>query len=131
LDKLSRPIELVNCKNADGETSVAELQCYLRRHGLPAAGRTDGGRHFNNDQFSSFLAGLGVEYTVSARCHPQAQGAVERVNRVILEVIREMVGNYSRRWRMSAQRIAEFLWHRATVNIDPPPNKAEQPAAGA
>ena len=64
------------------------LSDVFARWGLPEEIITDNGRQFVSREFEEFLSQLGIAHCKTALYHPQANGAVERFNRVLKEGIR-------------------------------------------
>ena len=62
------------------------------RWGLPEEIISDNGRQFVSREFEEFLRNLNIKHSRTALYHPQANGAVERFNRVLKEGLR--VGKY-------------------------------------
>ncbi|GKE86645.1 reverse transcriptase domain-containing protein, partial [Tanacetum coccineum] len=56
--------------------------------GVPAIIITDNGTQLINDPFKSWAEGLGIKLDSTSVYHPQANGAVERANRSIMQRIK-------------------------------------------
>ncbi|GJT02590.1 reverse transcriptase domain-containing protein [Tanacetum coccineum] len=55
------------------------------KFGIPATIITDNGTQLINDPFKSWAEGLGIKLVSTSVYHPQANGAVERANRSIMQ----------------------------------------------
>ncbi|GKB27128.1 reverse transcriptase domain-containing protein [Tanacetum coccineum] len=61
---------------------------YFTKFGIPATIITDNGTQLINDPFKSWAEGLGIKLISTSVYHPQANGAVERANRSIMQGIK-------------------------------------------
>ncbi|GJY79263.1 reverse transcriptase domain-containing protein [Tanacetum coccineum] len=87
-------------RKADALSKLAAVQCEgltkgvlieeLNEHGfgIPATIITDNGTQLINDPFKSWAEGLGIKLVSTSIYHPQANGAVERANRSIIQGIK-------------------------------------------
>lgn len=102
IDKFTRFCELVPFAEANAIRSCEGLQLWTQSHGIPSRVQFDGGSHFDNERFRSYLQRNGIEANMGAPHHAQAQGVVERLNRVLVEALRTL---------KSAQRDYEWSDH--------------------
>ena len=88
LDMHSKWPEVKAVSNINTHSVTTFLSELFSRWGLPEEIITDNGRQFVSSDFEQFLSQLGIRHCKTALYHPQANGAVERFNRVLKEGIR-------------------------------------------
>ncbi|GKC56653.1 reverse transcriptase domain-containing protein [Tanacetum coccineum] len=82
------------------------------RFGIPATIITDNGTQLINDPFKSWAEGLGIKLVSTSVYHPQANGAVERANRSIMQGIKTRLHQEGGAW---VEELPNVLWaHRTT-----------------
>jgi hypothetical protein len=64
----------------------------ITRFGVPQAIVTDHGSHFRNNMMSELTEKLGLRHDSSTPYYPQANGQVEAINKVLITMIRRMIG---------------------------------------
>ena len=67
-------------------------------HGYPEIIQTDNGSSFDNVDFTAQMQRWGIAYHRTVPYHHESQGAVERVNRTLLSMIRPLIDGNSQRW---------------------------------
>nr|GEU81005.1 hypothetical protein [Tanacetum cinerariifolium] len=72
-------------RDANNETSSCD-SCQV--FGIPATIITDNRTQLMNEPFKSWAEGLGIKLVSTSKYHPQANGAVERANRSIMQGIK-------------------------------------------
>ncbi|KAJ1216080.1 hypothetical protein NDU88_003686, partial [Pleurodeles waltl] len=82
------------------------LKKVFLEEGVPRVLITDNGVQLVSASMKEFLTGLGIKHEKVALFHPQANGLVERVNRMIMENIQLSLAN-GLDWRMELNRM---LW---------------------
>jgi hypothetical protein len=70
----------------------------ITRFGVPQAIVTDHGSHFRNNMMSELTAKLGLRHDSSTPYYPQANGQVEAINKVLITMIRRMIGIHKNSW---------------------------------
>jgi hypothetical protein len=60
--------------------------------GVPQAIITDHGSHFRNFMMSKLTEKLGLRHDNSTPYYPQANGQVEAINKVLITMLRRMIG---------------------------------------
>jgi hypothetical protein len=70
----------------------------IARFGVPQAIVTDHGSHFRNFMMSELTKKLGLHHDSSTPYYPQANGQVEAINRVLITMIRRMIGIHKTNW---------------------------------
>jgi len=76
-------------------------------YGIPHTIITDNDREFIHKELAKFNTGLGIKYVTSSVEHPQTNGQVEAVNKVILMELRKRLDNAKGRW---PEELVELLW---------------------
>ena len=66
--------------------------------GYPEIIQTDNGSSFDNLAFTAQMQRLGIAYHRTVPYHHESQGAVERVNRTLLNMLRPVIDGNSGRW---------------------------------
>nr|XP_025685453.1 uncharacterized protein LOC112786272 [Arachis hypogaea] len=82
------------------------------RFGIPEVVISDNGTQFTNKKFTEFLTGLGIKQKFSSVEHPQTNGQVESVNKVILLGLKKRLDNKKGAW---ADELASVLWSYRTT----------------
>ncbi|XP_021827212.1 uncharacterized protein LOC110767855 [Prunus avium] len=77
------------------------------RFGIPHSIITDNGRQFDNAKFKAFCSGLNINLRFSSPAHPQANGQVEAVNKIIKRTIKKKLGAKKGNW---PELLPEVLW---------------------
>jgi hypothetical protein len=87
------------------------------RFGVPRVVISDGGTHFNNDQFEKLLTKYGVRnHRVTTPYHPQANGQVELSNREIKQILEKVVSKTRGDWSL---KLPDTLWAYRTAYKTP------------
>lgn len=85
VDLYSKWVEVTACSTVTTSSIVNFLSTLFERYGLIQEVVTDNGVQFTSHEFASFLSIHGIRHSRAAFYAPQANAAVERVNRVIKE----------------------------------------------
>jgi hypothetical protein len=88
LDYYSRYFEVARVRTTSSEKVISFFDTVFSRFGLPEAVRTDSGPQFASSELQSYLNAAGIKWVSTTPLWPQANGAVERVNRTLLKVLR-------------------------------------------
>jgi hypothetical protein len=84
-----------------GNTAVLFLFNHvITRFGVSQAIVTDHGSHFRNFLMSELTEKLGLHHDSSTPYYPQANGQVEEINKVLITMIRWMIGIHKTNWHM-------------------------------
>ena len=59
------------------------------RFGIPYAIVSDNGKQFDNEKFQSFCSELGIANQFATLAHPQSNGQVEAVNKIIKGILKK------------------------------------------
>ena len=94
VDQFSKMVRLIPTVSTLDGPGFAKLffQHIYPHYGLPLGICSDRGVQWNNAFFKSLCAHLGIQLRLTFSYHPQANGQVERLNRVIEEALRHFVG---------------------------------------
>ncbi|KAK1551477.1 hypothetical protein QYE76_017713 [Lolium multiflorum] len=116
VDYVTKWVEAIPTKSADGETSIKMLvDVIFPRFGIPRYIMTDGGSHFIHGGFRKTLAKYGINHRISAY-HPQTSGQVELSNREIKAILGKTVNKSRKNW---ASKLKEALWAYRTAYKNP------------
>lgn len=80
VDYMSKCVKAVSLSNNKGKSVTISLKKYIFSRFGTRALISDGGSHFCNRLFSTFLSNYGVKYKVAISYHPQTSGQVEVSN---------------------------------------------------
>lgn len=72
----------------------------------------DNGTQFTDRKFQDYLRNLGIKQSLTSIEHPQANGATEAANRVILRIIRRRLDQVKTSW---AEELHKVLWDYQTT----------------
>ncbi|KAG3101110.1 hypothetical protein PI124_g9061 [Phytophthora idaei] len=114
VDRLSKMAHLAAVPDTiDGEgTALLFLDRVFRQHGLPEAIASDGDPRFTEKFWMSLFQVLGTRLDMSTADHPQTDGRTERVNSVVVEILRSLCAEVPRRWG-DMLPLAEFALNNA------------------
>ncbi|XP_042868781.1 uncharacterized protein LOC122251142 [Penaeus japonicus] len=99
VEHLTRYLQLIPLKNKDAETVAnAFVEKYVTLFGPPNILVTDSGGEFKNRLFSQVCEMLKIKLGYTTAFHPQANGMVERSNRVIKDALATLVGDHPDEW---------------------------------
>ncbi|GJW44855.1 reverse transcriptase domain-containing protein [Tanacetum coccineum] len=113
VDYFTKWIEAKAVTNITGKQvknfSFDNIVCRFR---IPSTIITDNGTQLINDPFKSWAEGLGIKLVSTSVYHPQANGAVERANRSIIQGIKTRLHQEGGAW---VEELSNVLWaHRTT-----------------
>ena len=92
-DKFTRQIHLRSCplNPSASETVQYFLEMVVARHGLPRLIISDRGTQFESSLWMGVMTALGSRAALASIHHPQTNGATERANRTLIQMIRKFV----------------------------------------
>ena len=90
VDHYSNWLEAIPTREADAVEVLAHLIQYISRFGAPSIVLSDRGKVFVSQLITQFIEV--IEGRLSSPYHPEANGKVERMNRVIKDVIKRIFG---------------------------------------
>jgi transposase InsO family protein len=70
----------------------------ITRFGIPQDIVTDHGIHFRNFMMSEFTDKLGLRHENSTPYYPQANGQVEEINKILITMLRQIIGIHNTTW---------------------------------
>ena len=82
------------------------------RFGVSGEIVTDGGPYFVSHKMETLFHKYHIQHQVTSPYHPQANGEVESMNKVIKEILTKIVKSHRKDW---AERIPEALWAYRTT----------------
>lgn len=86
-DALTKFVKIYPVSDTKSSTTTREIEKFVLGYGLPKIIVSDRGTAFTGEEFKKFTDGNGIHHTLNSARHPQANGAVERCNRVILPML--------------------------------------------
>lgn len=87
IDYHSKWPEVCFTNTVTSDAIITFLSALFSREGFPEAIVTDNGPQFKSNSFETFLSDRGIQHLCSSNYYPQANGQVERFNRVLKEQI--------------------------------------------
>ena len=113
-DKFTRQIHLRSCplNPSAKETVQYFLEMVVARHGLPRLIISDRGSQFESLLWIGVMEALGSRAALASTHHPQTNGATERVNRTLVQMIRKFVRKNHADW-VSFLPLFEFAYNSA------------------
>ena len=83
------------------------------RFGVPHSIVSDNGKQFDNAATRRFCEGLGIRKDFSAPIHPQSNGQVEAVNKILKYTLKKRLDDLKGRW---AEELPKVLWAYQTTS---------------
>ena len=113
VEYVSKWVEAIPCKVANHRVVLKFLkENIFSRFGVPKAIISDGGSHFCNKPFETFLAKYEVKHKVATPYHPQTSGQVELANREIKTILMKVVNTNMKDWSLKP---LDSLWAYRTT----------------
>ncbi|XP_024199790.1 uncharacterized protein LOC112202991 [Rosa chinensis] len=85
------------------------------RFGVPDTIVTDNGTQFDNDELRAYIENLGTRILYASPAHPQTNGQVEAVNKIIKKILKKKLNEAKGLW---ASKLPEVLWAIRTTTTD-------------
>eukprot|EP00253_Pinus_taeda_P003824 PITA_03824 len=99
VDYFTKWAEVMPTFEADGKTTAIFLFNHIiARFGVPQAIITNHERHFQNVMMTELTGQLGLRHDSSTPYYPQANGLVEAINKVLVIMIRRIIGIHRSNW---------------------------------
>ena len=117
-DKFTRQIHLRSCtlNPSASETVQLFLEMVVARHGLPRLIISDRGSQFESLLWIGVMEALGSRAALASTHHPQTNGATERANRTLVQMIRKFVRKNLTTWAAYLP-LFEFAYNSAVHSI--------------
>jgi len=108
VDYFTKWAEAMPTFSADGKTAAIFIFNHIiARFGVPQAIITNHGRHFRNIMMTELTDQLGLCHDSSTPYYPQANGLVEAINKVLVIMIRRIIGIHRLNWH---NMLFSVLW---------------------
>jgi len=92
VDYISKWAEAMPCKRADSRHSKRMFEeVIFPRFATPRMVISDGGTHFTDKKFHSYLQAHGIRHNVATPYHPHTSGQAETSNKQIKNILQEIV----------------------------------------
>jgi hypothetical protein len=99
VDYFTKRVEAMPTFDNTGKTTALFLFNHvIARFGVPQAIVTDHGSHFRNFMMSELTLKLGLHHDNSTPYHLQANGQVKVINKVLITMLRRMIGIHKTSW---------------------------------
>src|SRR5271168_2777361 len=114
VDYFTKWAEAMPTFEADGRTTtIFVFNHIIARFGVPQEIITDHGRHFRNVMMTELTDQLGLRHNSSTPYYPQSNGLVESINKVLVVMIRRIIGIHRSNWH---NMLFSVLWaYRTSV----------------
>lgn len=108
VDNLTKYVQLYPCKTTDGGGVVRILTKFCDQRGIPDRIVSDRGTCFTSRKFEQFCQAKGINHTLKSPRHPQANGQVERANRIIIPLL-SLSTDDQHRWDVKVGEVERHL----------------------
>jgi transposase InsO family protein len=100
VDYISKWVEATPCQAVDAKHAHMMFHEIIFPHfGTPRMVICDGGSHFVDKTFRSFLKELGTRHNNATPYHQQTSGQAETSNKQIKNILQKMVNEMGRSWK--------------------------------
>jgi len=115
MDYWTKWVEAYPIPDHSAETVAKELVYkFFSRWGLPKSLHSDQGREFESKLFQEACTLLGIDKTRSTPWHPESNGLVERFNRSLGEMLRQITSKDQKDWDQNLDLVT--MAYRSTVH---------------
>ena len=123
IDHFSKWLVCVPIRNKSAATVASAFEHRVIPHlvGKPNRLLTDNGKEFVAQEFETVLQEYGLKHVYSSLYKPSSNGAVERVNRTVIEMLRCVAGQNGVQWdKQLARAVVAYnhSWH-ASISMSP------------
>lgn len=119
VDAFTKYVKLYPVNSTSPKEVICSLQKYFEYYSRPVRIISDRGSCFTSNEFNSFVDGCNIDHIKNATCAPQANGQVEKVNRII----KNMLGKLS-------QHIDNADWTKRLKDVEFAINNAKHSTTG-
>ncbi|XP_040362150.1 uncharacterized protein K02A2.6-like [Rosa chinensis] len=99
----------------DDKVEVRRLQL---RFGVPDTIVTDNGTQFDNDELSAYIENLGTRILYASPAHPQTNGQVEAVNKIIKKILKKKLDEAKGLWAAKLPEIPRIEYFNEGTNSE-------------
>lgn len=107
VDSFTKHVKLYACNTPGSKEVITSLESYIEYYSRPKRLIGDRGTAFTSSEFESYLSENNIEHVKNATCSPQANGQVERVNRIIKAMLAKI-----------SEPIQHSDWHKLLRKIE-------------
>jgi hypothetical protein len=116
VDKFTKWVEAKPIRKLDGKTTLKFVKDIVVRFGIPHSIITDNGSNLSQGEVEEYCHHSGIRLDLTSMAHPQSNGQVERINKLILSGIKPRLGAPLHRaagaW---AEELRSMLWSLRTT----------------
>jgi transposase InsO family protein len=123
VDKLTKVVHFLRVKTTHTTTNIAEIfmKEIARLHGIPRTIISDIDMKFTSNLWRGLFKGFGTNIKFITTYHPQTNGQIERVNRIIEYMLRMYVMDKPSKWE-DYLHLVEFAYnngYQASLRMRP------------
>ena len=105
-DHFTRYTQAYATRDKSSRTAAKHLyDDFILRFGIPKHILHDQGKEFENNLFADIEKVSGIKKLRTTPYHPQCNGAVERMNRTILQMLRSLESSQKKKWHTSLNKV--------------------------
>lgn len=97
IDAFTKYVKLYATKSTTSKEAIHHLIDYFRNYSIPQVIISNRGTAFTSQEFQEFLVKNNVQHIKIATVSPQANGQVERINRILTPMIAKLIDNDSKK----------------------------------
>jgi hypothetical protein len=112
MDYMTKWVEEETLPNTTEEVVIKFIFKLFIRYGLPREVIIDGGSQFTAHRITTTLDNCHIKYIITYPYHPQANGQVERTNKVLEAILTKTVSKNRQNW---ASELPNTLWAYRTT----------------